>query len=88
MDKRYQVFLSSTYEDLREERQKVIQALLEFDCIPTGMEFFPAADETQWELIKRVINECDYYVVIVGGRYGSLSPKGISYSQQEYEVLV
>jgi hypothetical protein len=88
MDKRYQVFVSSTYEDLREERQKVIQALLEFDCIPAGMEFFPAADETQWELIKRVIEDCDYYVVIVGGRYGSVSPKGISYTQQEYEYAV
>jgi len=88
MDKRFQVFVSSTYEDLREERQKVIQALLEFDCIPAGMEFFPAADESQWELIKRVIQDCDYYIVIVAGRYGSLSPKGISYTQQEYEYAV
>ena len=48
MDKRYQVFVSSTYMDLREERQEVIQALLELDCIPSGMELFPASDETQW----------------------------------------
>ncbi len=88
MDKRYQIFVSSTYEDLREERQKVIQSLLEFDCIPAGMEFFPAADESQWKLIKRVIEDCDYYIVIVGGRYGSVSPKGISYTQQEYEYAV
>lgn len=42
MDKRYQVFVSSTYEDLREERGAVMQALLGLDCIPTGMESFPA----------------------------------------------
>ena len=45
MDKRYQVFVSSTFADLTEERQKVIQALMEMDCIPAGMELFPAADD-------------------------------------------
>jgi|GEM_PF-5052867 len=49
MDKRYQVFVSSTYADLKEERQHVMQALMEMDCIPAGMELFPAADEEQWE---------------------------------------
>lgn len=88
MDKRYQVFVSSTYEDLKEERQQVMQALLELDCIPAGMELFPAADEDQWTLIKRVIDDCDYYLVIIGGRYGSLSSDGISYTQKEYQYAV
>ncbi|HDV1518665.1 TPA: DUF4062 domain-containing protein, partial [Salmonella enterica subsp. enterica serovar Aberdeen] len=38
MDKRYQVFVSSTFADLEEERQEVMQALLELDCMPAGME--------------------------------------------------
>src|SRR5690242_4840716 len=88
MEKRYQVFVSSTYEDLREERQEVIQALLELDCIPCGMELFPAADEDQWSLIKRVIDDCDYYIVIVAGRYGSIAEDGKSYTQKEYEYAV
>jgi hypothetical protein len=88
MDKRYQVFLSSTYTDLQIERQHVMQALLELDCIPSGMELFPAADEDQWSLIKQVINDCDYYVVIVGGRYGSVGKDGKSYTQLEYEYAV
>jgi hypothetical protein len=88
MEKRYQVFVSSTYEDLREERQEVIQALLELDCIPSGMELFPAADEDQWSLIKKVIDDCDYYLVIIGGRYGSLSVDGKSYTQMEYEYAL
>lgn len=83
-DRRYQIFVSSTYEDLREERQEVMQALLELDCIPAGMELFPATDDDQWTLIKRIIDECDYYIVIVGGRYGSIGPKEISYTEQEY----
>jgi hypothetical protein len=85
MEKRYQVFISSTFEDLQEERKEVIQALLELDCIPAGMELFPAADDDQWTLIRKVIDDCDYYIVIIGGRYGSLSPSGISYTQMEYE---
>ena len=60
MEKRYQVFVSSTYDDLREERAEVIQALLELDCIPAGMELFPAGDDEQWKVIRRVIDESDY----------------------------
>jgi hypothetical protein len=88
MSRRYQVFVSSTYEDLKKERQEVIQSLLEFDCIPVGMEFFPAADDNAWEVIKKVIEESDYYVVIVAGRYGSLTPEGISYTQREYQHAI
>lgn len=88
MDKRYQVFVSSTYVDLKEERQRVIQTLMEMDCIPAGMELFPAADEEQWEFIKKVINDCDYYLLIIGGRYGSLSEEGISYTEMEFDYAV
>ena len=88
MDKRYQVFVSSTYADLRDERQRVIQALMEMDCIPAGMELFPAADEDQFAFIKKVIDDCDYYILIIGGRYGSLTASGISYTEQEYQYAI
>jgi hypothetical protein len=55
MEKRFQVFVSSTYEDLQAERQEVMQALLELDCMPSGMELFPAANDSQWNFIQRVI---------------------------------
>lgn len=88
MDKRYQVFVSSTYKDLEEERQEVIQALLELDCIPAGMELFPAANDDQWALIRRLIDDCDYYILIVGGRYGSIGNEGISYTEMEYRYAL
>jgi hypothetical protein len=88
MNKYYKVFISSTYADLQEERQYVMQALMEMDCIPAGMEFFPATDEEQWEFIKRVIDDCDYYLIIIGGRYGSVSRDGISYTEKEYDYAV
>ena len=51
-DKKYQVFVSSTYQDLQEERQEIMHALLELDCIPSGMELFPAANEDQCRLSR------------------------------------
>jgi hypothetical protein len=59
-EKRYQVFLSSTYADLTEERAAVIQAILDFGHLPVGMEMFPAADDDQMRLIKQVIDQSDY----------------------------
>ena len=88
MEKRYQVFVSSTFADLQDERKKVIQTLLELDCIPAGMELFPATDEDQFEFIKRIIDDCDYYLLIIGGRYGSVTSEGISYTELEYEYAL
>ena len=75
MDRRYQVFVSSTFDDLREERAAVISALLQIDCFPAGMELFPAADDDSLTLIKSVVDDSDYYLVILAGRYGSLHAK-------------
>lgn len=88
MEKRYQVFVSSTFADLKEERRQVIQTLMEMDCIPAGMELFPAADEEQWAFIRKVIDDCDYYLLIIGGRYGSITEDGVSYTEKEYDYAV
>jgi hypothetical protein len=88
VNKKYQVFVSSTYADLEEERRTVIQTVIGMDCIPAGMELFPATDEEQFEFIKRVIDDCDYYLLIIGGRYGSTTATGISYTEQEYDYAI
>ncbi len=88
MEKRYQVFISSTFRDLVAERQGVLRAVLELDHMPAGMELFPAADDTAWQLISDVIDASDYYVLIVGGRYGSLDDAGIGYTEKEYDYAV
>ena len=89
MKKKYQVFVSSTYEDLIDERKAISQALLECNCIPAGMELFPASNRKQWDIIKKVIDESDYYLLIVAGRYGSTckNEEGeiISYTEMEYD---
>ena len=88
MEKRYQVFISSTFRDLIDERQAVLKAVLELDHMPAGMELFPACDDSAWQLIKDVIDSSDYYVLIIGGRYGSLGEDGIGYTEKEYDYAV
>lgn len=86
--KRYQIFISSTYSDLIEERDKVTQAVLELNCFPTGMEIFPAAGIPPKNLIENVLKGCDYYLLIIGARYGSLTDEGISFTEWEYDIAV
>lgn len=88
MDVRYQVFISSTFTDLQEERAKVQKTIMQLDCIPAGMELFPAIDEEQFNFIKKVIDDSDYYLLIIGGRYGSIAPDGLSYTEKEYDYAV
>ncbi|ECD3896280.1 DUF4062 domain-containing protein [Salmonella enterica subsp. enterica serovar Gloucester] len=88
MDKRYQVFVSSTFTDLQEERSNVIQSLMEMDCIPAGMELFPSIDEEQWEFIKKIIDDSDYYLLIIGGRYGTVADDGLSFTEKEFDYAI
>lgn len=86
MNPKYKIFVSSTYIDLKDERDQIIKAALEMGHIPIGMELFNAANETQWQMIKRRIEESDYYVVIIAHRYGSIdSETKLSYTEKEYD---
>ena len=88
-EKKYQVFISSTYEDLKEERAAVSQALLDLGCIPIGMEQFPASGMSQMEYIKKMLETCDYYILILAGRYGSADPSdGIGFTEKEYDYAI
>ncbi len=88
MAKRYQVFVSSTYKDLIKYRQLVIKSLMKVNAIPVGMEDFPATDDDAWTLIKHIIDDSDYYMVVIGGRYGSTDSDGTSYTEKEYDYAV
>lgn len=87
--KKLQVFVSSTYEDLKAERQAAVEAVLKAGHIPAGMELFSAGSESQLETIRRWIDESDVYMLILGGRYGSVEPKtSLSYTELEYDYAV
>lgn len=88
MNKKFQVFISSTYTDLKEERKAVEETVIRSGDIPVGMEAFPAADDEQFAFIKTVIDACDYYILIIAGRYGSTAAEGLSYTEKEYRYAV
>lgn len=89
MKSKLQVFISSTFLDLKIERQAAVEAILRSGHFPAGMELFTAGDKSQWEIIQRWITESDIYVLILGGRYGSIEPKsGMSYTELEYDFAI
>jgi hypothetical protein len=87
--KKLQIFVSSTYSDLREERQAAVQAIVTPGHIPAGMELFAAGDQSQMDVIKRWIDQSDVFLLILGGRYESIEPvSNKSYIQLEYEYAL
>lgn len=90
MNKKYTVFISSTYEDLKKERNSVLNGIMQLqDFIPVGMEYFPAEDSNQMDVIKSLIDQCDLYIVIIGDSYGSIdSNTGKSYTELEFDYAL
>lgn len=88
MEKIFHVFVSSTYTDLVEARRKVSDAVAKAGYVAEGMEIFPASSQKQMDFIHKVIDRCDYYVLVVAGRYGSVDACGLSYTELEYRYAV
>ncbi|MCL2876824.1 MAG: DUF4062 domain-containing protein [Betaproteobacteria bacterium] len=87
-EKKYTVFISSTYECLKEERAIVIETILELSHIPVGMEAFTASSDDKWNLIKKAIDDSDYIILIIGHRYGTITDDGIGWVEKEYDYAI
>lgn len=88
-ERKYQIFVSSTYTDLKDERLHVLNAITGLKHLAAGMELFCASNDEQFKYIKRVIDDSDYYVLIIGARYGSINQTtGLSYTEMEFDYAV
>jgi hypothetical protein len=86
---KYQVFVSSTFQDLHEERETVTWEILKAGHIPVGMENFSAYDDRGWKVIDRTLQTTDYYVLILAGRYGTIDDAlGVSWTEREYQRAI
>lgn len=84
--RKLQVFVSSTFTDLRDQRQAAVEAILQAGHIPAGMELFGADDKKQMEVIRGWIADSDVFLILLAGRYGSVDAEsGKSYTHLEYE---
>lgn len=80
------ILISSTYEDLKEERAGAI-AIIERIGHAVAMERFVASPDVPEELCRRELSRCNAVVLIIGYRYGSLVPElGISVTEMEYNL--
>lgn len=88
MKNMYQVFISSTYQDIKEERSEAIQTILERGLVPTGMEYFGQDRRLPWEVIRQWLDACDIVLLIIKNEYGTVCKDNKSYTQMEYEYAV
>jgi hypothetical protein len=84
----YRIYISATYGDLKEYREKVDWALRQLDHYPVAMENYVAADQRPLAKCLEDVAGCDLYVGIFAHRYGYIpdhdNPDGRSITELEY----
>jgi len=88
MNKIYTAFISSEFKSLRDERKKVIDSLLDFRILPVGMEHFTVSTNGEFSDIQELIDESDFFIMLMGKNYGSCDGSGVSWTEREYEYAL
>lgn len=84
--KKAKIFVSSTYDDMMLERGNVFSAIQKNNDIPGGMELFTGNNIEKFEVIKNDIAESDFFILILGGRYGTICKEtNKSFIHMEYD---
>src|SRR4051794_28702807 len=86
MSKKYQIFLSSTFRDLAAERLAIIAAITGLGHFAVSMELFGAEYNTPWEVVEDKLKQSDYYILVLGDKYGSLDSDGVGFTEKEYDL--
>lgn len=85
-DRRYQVFISSTF-DLKDERKAAVEAVFRRGHIPIALENFSPVTASDLEVIDKAMRDSQVYILLLGHRYGQLVPgQEKSYTEFEYEL--
>ncbi len=83
MQKKYHIYISSTLDDLKTERQELSRLIYELGHIPVTMDLFDSSNEEDWELIKKNIEGSDYFLALVAHKYNPREDK-TSLIEKEY----
>jgi hypothetical protein len=69
MAKKYHIFTGSTSDDLKNERKELPALIIEMGHIPVMPDFIDSTGGSGTQLIKKNIEECDYFIVLVAHKY-------------------
>ena len=82
------VYISSTYEDLKDHREAIYRALRRLGHDVRAMEDYVATDQRPIDKCIADVSACDVYVGILAWRYGFVptdhNPDGLSITELEY----
>lgn len=84
----YSAFISSNFEKLRVERNTVIDILLDFRILPIGMEHFTVTTNSDFSEIEELIDDSDFFIMLLGSTYGSCDENGVSWTEREYRYAL
>jgi Domain of unknown function (DUF4062) len=80
------IFISSTFKDLRPERQAAIDVLRQAELLPWGMELFVSSPSRPIDEALREVQLSDAVILIIGFKAGSLIPESpaLTYTAAEF----
>jgi uncharacterized protein DUF4062/SIR2-like protein len=74
--RRLRVFISSTMEDLANERDALREKLLAFNFEPVNAEAMVPSGKPSWTQLRDEIESCDLFLLLLGERYGWIPDDG------------
>ena len=82
------IFVSSTFKDLRPEREAAQDALRRSELVPWGMELFVSEPSTPLDVCLGQVQLSDAVILIIGFMAGSLIPESpeLTYTRAEFEL--
>jgi len=69
------IFVSSTFKDLRPERESAQEALRRSELVPWGMELFVSEPSKPLDVCLEQVQLSDAVILIIGSVAGSLIPE-------------
>ena len=87
MSKKYFIFISSTRDDLKAERLELTKIVSELGAIPISLDAFDITQEEDRKIIRKTIEECDYFLNLTAFKAGAKVDKSFAL-ELEYSYAV
>ena len=82
--KRHLVYLASNQDGLELERYEVRRLLARHGVFDIGFACRDDAAPYDWNLVRSLIEDADFFILLLGDTYGPMAPTGISHIHREF----